>query len=329
MDKVQFHGNVMWLQNVTKYDHSKQGFDIINDPYINRTLHLVYNQRNDITEFVWLLPTCDENEEKFLRYVNENFLNGVIAFKFLDKDKYYASTEDSNISKFMETFSIMDFDDIYNDSDIVISEFPIDFGEHILYLFQNIDNSERSDMMYNILNVYGDSFVCMGCPHETFNKELFDHISEYVLSTKKVDSQTSALRDMLETNNNYKVLLWDYPIEHDKGLFKEAIENEEFIKQFNMILYTNTSNASESLVLETIQILISGADLNHKIALVILDGTDDVDKDVLRAILSHYGSQVGIYDQKTEITHQSALFSLISKDLSKFNPNIEDYIVKV
>ncbi len=333
MDKIELHGNVMWLQNLNKYDHSKEGFDIINDPYINRTLHIINNCKNDLTEFVWVLPNCDEREEKFLRYMNENYLNGVIAFKFVDK-KYYGTTEHSNITTFMEEFSMLYFDSIYDDSDIVVSEFPINFGEHVLYLFQgyNIetceDSGESKSIMTSIINTYGDAFVCVDCPLGIYTKELFDNISEYFLGNFKIDAQASALRDMLETNKNYKVLLWDYPIELDRGLLRLAIEDKGFISQFDMVLYTNTSNASESMILESLEVLLKGADLKETTVMVVLDGSDDVDKDVLRAFLSHYGEQVGVYSDGVEISHQNALFSLISP-ISKINTdinNIKEYI---
>lgn len=329
MDKIQIHGDVLWFQNVKKYDHKTQGFDLINDPLLNRTLHIIYNNRNDIKDFTWVLPRPTEEQEKFLKYININLLNGVISFKFID-EKYYGTTLVSNIEKFVSEFSMMDFDDVYNDAEIVVSEFPIDFGEHVLYILpdtENIkyeDSSSIDDAITSVVNVYYD-FICYNHPKSVYNKELFDGIHEYFLS-KGLDKQTESLKSILE-NGEYKILLWDEPMEHDVIQLKTAVIDKNFIEQFNMILCTNTSNVNEAILLDAVGDAIRGVKLPKSMSMVVLDKSDDIDKNVLRSFLAHYGTQVGIYTIDGEITHYKALYSLISPISDISINNMKEYIV--
>ena len=138
--------NVLWLQNVQAYDHKKEGFDILNDSEVNRTLHHIYNNRNTIQNFSWVLPIITEDERNTLNYFNENFMNGVISFIHVDA---YGSTYKSNIEKFDEWW-FTPSDDLDNVK--INANQRQEFLNMLLYYFELHLGSFRKPKSLQVLN---------------------------------------------------------------------------------------------------------------------------------------------------------------------------------
>lgn len=311
------HGNILWLCNPDKTNHTTGTFNLLCDESFLKMLHLVYNRLSEIDKVTIPIPNIGISDIDNISKLNKDIFGGKLHFEIMDNlfDSSCISNEISFSKNFLNKHTVPEsvFGRLISECDILVSEFAYDFGFHVMYLLEDsIYKSEGDNYsgIYNYINEleanYGEQFVIRELDNNIYNSELFSKLSDLFYEKEKSNPQMVDLLNVLKVG--YRVLFYDKPLELSTEELSYVFSSENYLKTINSMIITNQSGLDDSAALRVIfdSAQMEGREDNTK--LIVLDKTDDIDKTTLKFILSRYKDSICFIGSVDEQGHDMNMF---------------------